>query len=81
MLRKLTMALGLALISSSLAFAAQAPATNTQQSAQTPAAAQGATSGSHQKQATTTKSTKKHKKHHKKVAPSNTTPKSGPSKP
>jgi hypothetical protein len=76
MLKKLTTALGLTLIASSLAFASQAPSTNSNQAATKPAATQATPSTSQQQQATTSKSVKKHKRHHKKHAASNVTPKS-----
>jgi hypothetical protein len=66
MLKKLTTVLGLALMSSSLAFAAQAPATDSNQAAPKPATAQGTPSLSQQHPSTASKSVKKHKRHHKK---------------
>jgi hypothetical protein len=75
MLNKLTTALGLTLIAGSLAFASQAPSTNSSQVDTKPAAPQAAPATSQQQQATTSKSVKKHKRHHKKHAASNATPK------
>ena len=81
MLKKLTTALGLTLMASSLAFAAQAPSANPNQAATQPAAAQATPSNSQQQQATPSKSVKKHKRHHKKHAASNVTSKSSTPKP
>ena len=81
MLKKLTTALGLTLMASSLAFASQAPSTNPNQAATKPAEAQATPSNSQQQQATTSKSVKKHKRHHKKHAASNVTSKSSTPKP
>jgi hypothetical protein len=76
MLNKLTTALGLTLIAGSLAFASQAPSTNSNQVDTRPAAQQAAPANSQQQQATTSKSVKKHKRHHKKHAASNVAPQS-----
>jgi apolipoprotein N-acyltransferase len=81
MLKKLTTALGLTLIAGSLAFASQAPSTNSNQPATKPAATKPAVTQAtpdnpQQQQATTSQSVKKHKKHHKKHPASNVTPKS-----
>jgi hypothetical protein len=76
MFKKLTTAFGLALIFSSLAFAAPALSTNSKQAATKPAAVQVAPSGSQQHHATTSKSAKKHKRHQKKNAGSTATSKS-----
>ena len=80
MIKKLTTALGLTLIAGSLAFASQAPSTNSNQPATKPAATQATADNPQQQQATTSKSVKKHKKHHKKHAASNVTPKSSTTK-
>jgi hypothetical protein len=80
MLKKLTTALGLTLIAGSLAFASQAPSTNSNQAATKPAATPATPSPSQQQEATTSKTVKKHKRHHKKQAASNVAPKSSTSK-
>jgi hypothetical protein len=77
MLKKLTTAMGLTLMAGSLAFASQAPSTNSNQADTKPATAQAAPANPQQQQATTPKSAKKHKRHHhKKQAASNVTPNS-----
>jgi hypothetical protein len=77
MFKKLTTAMGLTLIASSLAFASQAPSTNSNQAATKPAAAQATPGKSQEQQATPAKSgKKKHRRHHKKHAASNVTPNS-----
>jgi hypothetical protein len=69
MFKKFTTVLGLALMSSSLVFAAQAPATHSSPAVPTSANAQTAPSNSPSKPATTSKSAKHHKRHHKKSTP------------
>jgi hypothetical protein len=82
MIKKLTTALGLTLIAGSLAFASQAPSTNSNQAATKPAAAPATPGNSQEQQAAPAKSVKKRRRHHHhkrhatpNVTPNNSTPK------
>ena len=78
MIKKLTTALGLTLIAGSLAFASQAPSTNSNQAATKPAAAPATPGNSQEQQAAPAKSVKKRRRHHhhKRRATPNVTPNS-----
>ena len=78
MIKKLTTALGLTLMAGSLAFASQAPSTNSNQAPTKPAAAPATPGNSQEQPAAPAKSVKKHRRrhHHKNHAAPNVTPNS-----
>jgi len=75
MLTKLTTAFGLALLTGSLAFAADGPTATPQQGSTAPAGTQ-APADTQSKQAAPAKGKRKHKRHHKKGTTSNGAPNS-----